>query len=93
MLLFEGLKLLRLRLHNPLQRLYFAEGFSKLTGLTTVELYNHSNDACSSPWPTFSASAFSKSPCFCLVQVLAHTAHFSHRHISNSGSHFVVTTS
>ena len=57
MLLFEGLKTLRLRLDNPPQRLYLAEGFSKLTELSTVELHMYDKDFRTSLMPTFSASS------------------------------------
>ena len=64
MLLFEGLKTLQLHLANPPQQLYFAEGFSKLTGLTTVHLRRHFLQDDGSSRPTFSAFPLSVSPHF-----------------------------
>ena len=60
MLSIEGLKTLRLRLVNPPQRLYFAKGFSKLTGLTAVHLRRHRTHwPDNAPFrPTFSAFPF-----------------------------------
>ena len=49
-LLFEGLQSLKLDLHEPPQRLYFADGFSNLTALQTVELRSRFGDT-----PMFSA--------------------------------------
>ena len=60
MLAFAGLRSLRLQLDNTPQRQYLAEGFSKLTALTTLELgasftaYRYK--------PAFSAAASSQSP-------------------------------
>ena len=55
MLSFEGLKSLRLRLQNPPQRLYFTDGFSKLTQLNTVEILEDYYGPYDSQRPIFSA--------------------------------------
>ena len=64
MLLFEGLETLRKRLFHPSHQLYFAEGFSKPTRLTTLEMHRHLSgngkrdyDDYPYPWHTFSASS------------------------------------
>ena len=61
MLLFEGLKTLELHLADPPQQLYFAEGFSKLTGLFAVHLRRHFLQDGGSFKPTFSAFPVSQS--------------------------------
>ena len=57
---FEGLRSLRLQLDNPPQQMYLAEGFSKLTALTSLELVRSFSASCYKP--IFSASAFSQAP-------------------------------
>ena len=64
MLLFEGLKTLRLHLLKAPQRLYFAKGFSKLKQLTNVELLRDYHDIYRPPDRSFSASSqFLHLPC------------------------------
>ena len=53
-LLFRGLRSLRLQSDDPPEPLYLAEGFSELTALTAVELRLHQEQIDDYPRPTFS---------------------------------------